>query len=126
VYKDSLRHAEIFFNASKQQLEFSIASIAHVDVDRPQGTHMELQPSQTDVIALRIDADSERYTFSWSMRGIQIGSASWHQFATIKTTALSGHDMTGAIFGIFTNTSNDGVSESCNVSFANFRVSNNM
>jgi beta-xylosidase len=126
VYKDSLRHAEIFFNASKQQLEFGIASIAHVDVDRPQGTHMELQPSQTDVIALRIDADSERYTFSWSMRGIQIGSASWHQFATIKTTALSGHDMTGAIFGIFTNTSNDGVSESCNVSFANFRVSNNM
>lgn len=104
VYKDSLRHAEIFFDASKQRIAFDTISINNTKVDQSLGEQVELQSSESSVVALKIDACNGQYVFSWSMGDGKSGSTAWHQVAAIDAAALSGHDMTGAIFGLFAST----------------------
>jgi hypothetical protein len=71
VYKDSLRHTKIFFDASKKQLEFNIESLGHNRNEIKRNPPVDLRHGHGDVLLLRIDADSDHYVFRWSTRDLK-------------------------------------------------------
>ncbi|KIV99229.1 uncharacterized protein PV09_09093 [Verruconis gallopava] len=121
VYKDNLRHAEIFYNSHKKRMEFGVVSTIGVSGEiTGHGSISDVEGS----VLLKIDARPCEYTFSWARKVSESTSFNWSQIASIDSAILSGHDMTGTFFGMFANTVGDFASTAQWVRFEDFRMVN--
>ncbi|KAH8812926.1 glycosyl hydrolase [Xylogone sp. PMI_703] len=92
AYKEDLHHAEIFY-------DYDTATICFFAVNKVKGTnYSEQRPLDfVNSVSLEIRATPNSYDFIY----FDETGKQWMPFGSIDTLDLSGHDITGALFGIF-------------------------
>lgn len=119
VYKDSLRHAGNFYDSTSHEIVFQLASIEDKNDNLPK---CQVPSSARSDIMFKIEATSDSFIFSWSTHESGTEPTIWHQIAAIDAATMSGHDMTGTIFGLFANTIEGSVEMHEWVHFEHFEV----
>lgn len=113
IYKDSYRHAAIFFNHQDARV-WSMA----VNKSRSDGTAVTWSEEVLNkpTMQFQICADEMEYRFAY--RSAPEGT--WIQLKTIDTSEMTARDFTGTVFGVYASGTGAGVGK--NVHFENFEI----
>jgi beta-xylosidase len=113
IYKDSFRHAEIFYDHNTSEICFGLHNQLKEDSSRRKIAE------GLDAIDLRIQATERMYEFQYRA-GKEDG---WSQLGSVDTCEMTAHDFTGPMFGVFA-CGDDGKEESP-VTFSTFKITPN-
>jgi beta-xylosidase len=111
VYKESIRHAEIYYDHRTSSICFS--KMNNLLSDDAQTESQTLQT--VGRIHFQIKASVEAFEFSFKLE-----DDGWTKVGSVNTAEFSGYDFTGTIFGIFAFTEHE--EAGANVAFEDFQI----
>jgi beta-xylosidase len=120
VYKDCLRHASIFLDSATRTISLQVCSLQQA---KPATLKVsDSLHSEVKAIMFRITSEPGNYSFSWCDTKPS-EEIKWQSLGCIDSLAMSAHDMTGTIFGIFaTKTESSGATTKDWVQFDGYSV----
>jgi beta-xylosidase len=114
VWKESIRHAEIFYDFSTSSICFSKTNKMLGDGPETKSEPLEL----TDTINFQITATPKAYI--WSYRVGENGT--WTTLGEMGAIEFSGYDFTGTIFGVFASSQSSEAGAEVGVTFEDFQI----
>jgi beta-xylosidase len=113
VFKDSFRHAEIFFDIETRNIIFRLVNKADKVGETVKISDIEIGWAITQ-IGFRIRATKRSYEFDF-----RVGGEPWVELAVIDAIEMTARDFTGTVFGVFAH-QNEEVNEDV-VEFVDFK-----
>jgi hypothetical protein len=112
VWKEPIRHAEIFYDFSTSSICFSKTNKMLSDEPETKSEPLEL----TDTVNFKITATTKVYI--WSYRVGEKGI--WTKLGEMGAVEFSGYDFTGTIYGVFASSQSS--EAGAEVTFEDFQI----
>jgi beta-xylosidase len=113
LYKDAIRHSEIYF-------DFSTSAVCFGSVQKVKGDskveRRQVEVQGESVIRFQVKSTAKEYEFNYQVRN----SNEWETIGRIDSMDMTAYDFTGTIFGIFASTEEESSSP---VIFTEFQLS---
>jgi hypothetical protein len=93
LYKEDIRHAEIFYDFSSCTINFK----RELKLKGPAVTQSQSVTSTPDAIGFRIRAEPSQYTFEFRTGE----NGKWVEVGAMDTAEITGYDFSGPILGVF-------------------------
>jgi beta-xylosidase len=112
VWKESIRHAEIYYDCQTSSIFFRKTNTMLSDKPEITSQHLQL----TGPVHFQIKAVPKVYEFSYKSGS----SDTWTKLGSMEAVEFSGYDFTGTLFGVFASTTSEDTGTE--VTFEDFNI----